>query len=107
MTFKQIYNLQPLVKISGIASLKYTVEQEYYIQHRYIFINYNIDILAKIINNVLIEDYKALITQSYSAKFPTALCRYMYLMETKVYKQDTIIQQTAVGINTCFKYFEE
>ena len=31
----------------------------------------------------------------------------MYLTETKVYKQDAIIQQTAVGINTCLKYFKE
>jgi len=28
-------------------------------------------------------------------------------METKVYKRDTIIQQTAVGINTYPKYFKE
>ena len=28
-------------------------------------------------------------------------------METKVYKQNAVIQQTAVGINTCPKYFKE
>ena len=48
--------------------------------------------LAKIINNALIEDYKALITQGRPAKFPIVLCRYMRLTETKVYKRDTIIQ---------------
>jgi len=31
----------------------------------------------------------------------------MYLMETKVYKRDAIIQQTVVGINTRLKYFKE
>ena len=31
----------------------------------------------------------------------------MRLTETKVYKRDAIIQQTAAGINTCFKYFKE
>ena len=31
----------------------------------------------------------------------------MCLIETKVYKQDAIIQQTAVGINICPKYFKE
>ena len=31
----------------------------------------------------------------------------MYLTETKVYKQDAVIQQTAVGINTYPKYFKE
>ena len=31
----------------------------------------------------------------------------MHLTETKVYKQDAIIQQTAVGINTYPKYFKE
>ena len=35
------------------------------------------------------------------------LCRYIYLIETKVYKQDTVIQQIAVDINTCLKYFKE
>ena len=28
-------------------------------------------------------------------------------METKVYIQDAIIQQTAAGINTCPKYFKK
>ena len=63
--------------------------------------------LAKIINNALIEDYKALITQGRPTKFPIILCRYIYLIETKVYKQDTIIQQIAVDINTYPKYFKE
>ena len=31
----------------------------------------------------------------------------MRLTETKVYKRDAIIQRTAVGINTCPKYFKE
>ena len=31
----------------------------------------------------------------------------MRLMETKVYKRDTIVQQTAAGINTYPKYFKE
>jgi len=43
------------------------------------------------INNTLIEDYKALITQGRPAKFPIVLRRYIRLMETKVYKRDTII----------------
>ena len=63
--------------------------------------------LAEIINNVLIEDYKALIIQGCLAKFPIILCRYIHLIETKVYKRDTVVQRTAVGINTCSKYFEE
>jgi len=42
--------------------------------------------LAKTINNALIEDYKALITQSCPAKFPIVLYRYIRLTETKVYK---------------------
>ena len=41
--------------------------------------------LAKIINNTLIEDYEALITQGRLAKFPIVLYRYMRLIETKVY----------------------
>ena len=53
------------------------------------------------------EDYKALITQGRPAKFPIVLCRYIRLTETKVYKRDAIIQQTAAGINTYFKYFKE
>ena len=28
-------------------------------------------------------------------------------METKVYKQDAVIQQTTAGINTCPEYFKE
>jgi hypothetical protein len=63
--------------------------------------------LAETINNVLIEDYKALIAQSHPAKFPIVLCRHMRLMETKVYKQDAIVQQIAAGINTHPKYFKE
>ena len=59
------------------------------------------------INNTLIEDYEALITQGRPAKFPIILCRYMRLMETKVYKQDAVIQQIVVGINICLKYFKE
>jgi len=47
--------------------------------------------LAKIINNALIEDYKALIAQGRPAKFPIILRRYMRLTETKVYKQDAVI----------------
>ena len=39
----------------------------------------------KIINNTLIEDYKALITQGRPAKFPIILYRYIRLTETKVY----------------------
>ena len=31
----------------------------------------------------------------------------MYLTETKVYIQDAIIQQIAVGIDTCPKYFKK
>ena len=46
------------------------------------------------------EDYKALITQGRPTKFPIVLCRHMRSMETKVYIQDIIMQQTAVGINT-------
>ena len=56
---------------------------------------------------MLIEDYKALITQGRPAKFPIILCRYIRLTETKVYKRDTIIQRTAVGINTYPMYFKE
>jgi len=41
--------------------------------------------LAKTINNTLIEDYEALITQGRLAKFPIILCRYIRLTETKVY----------------------
>ena len=63
--------------------------------------------LAKIINNVLIEDYKVLIIQSHFTKFFIVLHCYICLMETKVYIQDAVIQQTAVGINTCFKYFKK
>ena len=63
--------------------------------------------LAKTINNALIEDYKALIIQGCPAKFPIILCHYMHLMETKVYKQDAVVQQTAAGINTYLKYFKE
>ena len=47
--------------------------------------------LAKIINNALIEDYKALIAQGCPAKFPIVLRRYMRLTETKVYKRDAVI----------------
>jgi hypothetical protein len=53
------------------------------------------------------EDYKALIAQGRPAKFPIILCRYMHLMETKVYKQNAVVQQIAVGINTYLKYFKE
>jgi len=70
-------------------------------------LNRQLDILAKIINNTLIEDYKALITQDHPAKFPIVLRRYMRLTETKVYKRDAVIQRIAVGINTCPKYFKE
>ena len=63
--------------------------------------------LAKIINNALIEDYKALIAQGCPAKFPIVLRRYMRLTETKVYKRDAVVQRTAVGINTRPKYFKE
>ena len=63
--------------------------------------------LAKIINNTLIKDYKVLITQNCPAKFPIVFCRYMRLMETKIYKQNTVIQQIAAGINTCPKYFKK
>ena len=47
--------------------------------------------LAKTINNILIEDYKALIAQGRPAKFPIILRRHMRLMETKVYKRDAVI----------------
>jgi len=47
--------------------------------------------LAKMINNTLIEDYKVLITQGRPAKFPIVLRRYMRLTETKVYKRDIIV----------------
>ena len=43
------------------------------------------------INNILIEDYEALITQGYPAKFPIVLRRYIRLTETKVYKRDAVI----------------
>ena len=56
---------------------------------------------------MLIEDYEVLITQGRPAKFPIVLCRYIRLIETKVYKRDAIIQQIAVGINTYPKYFKE
>ena len=59
------------------------------------------------INNALIEDYKALITQGCPTKPPIVLRRYIYLTETKVYKWDAIVQRTAVGINTCPEYFKE
>ena len=63
--------------------------------------------LAEIINNALIEDYKALIMQGRPAKFPIVLCRYMRLTETKVYKQDAVVQWTAAGIDTRPEYFKE
>src|SRR6266702_2927947 len=63
--------------------------------------------LAKTINDTLIEDYKALIAQGRLVKFPIVLCRHMHLTETKVYKRDAVVQRTAVGINTCLEYFEE
>jgi len=63
--------------------------------------------LAKTINNALIEDYKALITQGRPTKFPIVLRRYIRLTETKVYKRDAVIQQTAAGINTRPKYFKK
>ena len=47
--------------------------------------------LAEIINDTLIEDYEVLIVQDCPAKFPIILCRYMYLIETKVYKWDAVI----------------
>jgi len=48
--------------------------------------------LAEIINNTLIEDYKALIMQGYSAKPPIILYCHIHLMEIKVYKRDAVIQ---------------
>ena len=59
------------------------------------------------INNALIEDYKALITQGRPAKFLIVLCHYIHLIKTKVYKQDIVVQRTAVSIDICLKYFEE
>ena len=53
------------------------------------------------------EDYKALIAQGYFAKFPIVFCRHMCLLETKVYKWDTVVQQTAAGNNICPEYFKE
>jgi len=53
------------------------------------------------------EDYKALITQGRPAKFSIVFYYYIYLIETKVYKWDAVVQQTAAGINTYFKYFKE
>ena len=44
------------------------------------------------INNILIEDYKVLIMQNYPTKFPIVFRRHMHLTETKVYKQDAIVQ---------------
>ena len=70
-------------------------------------LNRQLDILAEMINNILIEDYKALIIQSCPAKFPIVLHRHMCLTETKVYKRDTIIKQIPIGINTCPKFFKE
>jgi hypothetical protein len=63
--------------------------------------------LAKIINNVLMEDYKALITQSRPAKFPIVFYCHICLIETKVYKRDTVIQRTAAGIDIYLEYFKE
>jgi hypothetical protein len=63
--------------------------------------------LAKTINNALIENYKALITQSCPAKFPIVFCHHMHLTETKVYKRDAVIQQTAAGIDIYLKYFKK
>ena len=59
------------------------------------------------INNALIEDYKALIAQGCPAKFPIVLCRHICLIKTKVYKQNAVIQQTVASINTRLKYFKE
>ena len=70
-------------------------------------LNCLLNILAKIINNILIEDYKVLIAQGRPAKFPIVLYHHMRLTETKVYKQDAVIQQTAAGINTRPKYFKK
>ena len=56
---------------------------------------------------MLIKDYKALITQGYFIKFPIIFRRHIRLTETKVYKWNAVIQRTAVGINTYFKYFKE
>ena len=47
--------------------------------------------LAKTINDALIEDYEVLIAQGRPAKFPIVLRRHMRLMETKVYKRDAVI----------------
>ena len=47
--------------------------------------------LAETINNVLMEDYEVLIAQGCLAKPPIVLRRYIYLIETKVYKQDTVV----------------
>ena len=59
------------------------------------------------INNTFIEDYKILIAQNCPAKFPIIFCHHMHSTETKVYKQDVVIQQTVAGIDTCPKYFKE
>ena len=69
--------------------------------------NRQLDILAKTINNVFIEDYKVLIVQGCPAKFPIVLRRHICLMETKVYKRDAVVQQTVAGIDTCPKYFKK
>ena len=63
--------------------------------------------LAKTINNAFIEDYEALIVQGRPAKPLIVLCHHMHLMETKVYKWDTIVQQTAASIDTHPEYFKE
>ena len=47
--------------------------------------------LAKTINNVLMEDYKVLIAQGRPIKFPIILYHYIRLIETKVYKRYAII----------------
>ena len=63
--------------------------------------------LAEMINNAFIKDYKALIAQSHFAKFPIVFCCHMCLTETKIYKWNAIVQQTAASIDTHFKYFKK
>ena len=53
------------------------------------------------------EDYKALIAQGRPTKFPIVLYHHIYLTETKVYKWDTVVQQTAASINTHPEYFKK
>ena len=53
------------------------------------------------------ENYKALIVQNNSTKFPIIFHHHMRSIETKVYKWDAVAQQTVAGINIYPKYFKE